>query len=700
MTGDATITVLQRLFPLMNASAGLHAVFSGAADAALTLLEADATAIFAYDEISGAFSAVTARHLSPVAQMRIMAELSDQASANPAWLAYPQMQTGWAAELTPEEDSVADGLPAASLDGLVTMPLRTTKGALLGMLVALYRRPEALTARQQVVASLLGGLTAAALENARLVEEERQRADFLADTLRISDILQVDQSPDSLLQQVVEIIAASLGWQTVVIVLQDFDAGVWRPAAWVTGGPAYDRWLAQVREQPLPAYEDRPWQRPAFTISQSYFVDHRLEEAADVVAALRSGRYFIRPGVANPAPLPETQWHPEDLLFVPLRLRGIELGWIAAACPLDLRRPTLARIQQMEAIAGQLAHALINTRLYNEAEHERIKVTTVLDNMAEGVLAFDLQDRLLFANPAAEQFLGVPLPREPGFAMSAVLAQTPLLEFLSATPRAENRAAMLDMARSRAVWASITPLPHTGRMVVLRDVTTFRHLDNTRLELLSSLSQDLRNPLAAISATASLIGRAGQLSAQQREVVERLQAISQRAASLIAATLEIARLETGAVLEREICLLPEMIAAICDEMAPRAGDKGVILRYDGEGIPVVWGDAARLRQVLVGLIDNAIRYTPAGGQVVISTDADDREVLVCVRDTGVGIPEVHLPYIFDRLYRINPRADAEGAGLGLTVARTVVERHGGRIWADSAEGQGSTFCFTLPLPAA
>ena len=249
---------------------------------------------------------------------------------------------------------------------------------------------------------------------------------------------------------------------------------------------------------------------------------------------------------------------------------------------------------------------------------------------------------------------------------------------------------------------TVTPLANTGRVVLMRDVSYFREMERLRLELLSSLSHDLKNPLTAINVTAALIERSGVLNARQHEYVERLRSTAQRAVAMITELLDMARLESGARLPQELCLLSELIEDVVDEMRVHAEAKHIHLSFRRLELPVVSGDPARLRQVLVNLVGNAIKYTPIDGDVEISAVLDEGYVQVCVADTGVGIPEEHLPYVFDRFYRVDPHS-SEGTGLGLAIVKTVIERHGGEVWVQSTVGQGSAFYFSLPagrsLPA-
>jgi signal transduction histidine kinase len=146
--------------------------------------------------------------------------------------------------------------------------------------------------------------------------------------------------------------------------------------------------------------------------------------------------------------------------------------------------------------------------------------------------------------------------------------------------------------------------------------------------------------------------------------------------------------------------LPALVRDAAETMRPLAEEKGLRLRVEGTGPVEVRGDAARLRQVLYNLLDNAIKYTPAGGEVEVHAGERDGAAAVTVRDTGVGIPVEHLPRVFDRFYRVDKARSREqgGTGLGLSIARSIVIAHGGTIDLESTPGGGTTCTVTLPRP--
>jgi two-component system phosphate regulon sensor histidine kinase PhoR len=166
--------------------------------------------------------------------------------------------------------------------------------------------------------------------------------------------------------------------------------------------------------------------------------------------------------------------------------------------------------------------------------------------------------------------------------------------------------------------------------------------------------------------------------------------------------LDLSKIESGQVALDLATVSPKaLLASAADRMKLQAERAGLSLRVEGsDELPHVRADRARLEQVLVNLIHNAVKFTKPGGEVVLSAEPAQGEVRFGVKDTGAGIPADDVPRIFERFYRVDKSRSGSGTGLGLSIARHIVEAHGGKIWAESEEGQGSRFYFTVPITIA
>jgi signal transduction histidine kinase len=217
---------------------------------------------------------------------------------------------------------------------------------------------------------------------------------------------------------------------------------------------------------------------------------------------------------------------------------------------------------------------------------------------------------------------------------------------------------------------------------------------------ISVISHELKTPVALIKGYAGTLRRQDADWDQEiiRESLEIIEEESDRLAQLIDNLLDASRLQAGQLkLDRSDVNLAEMAARVVREFRTQSNRHTFEVDFASE-YPIVQGDAERLRQVITNLISNAIKYSPDSGKIIVSGRYDDSQVYVAVSDQGIGIPAGERERIFDRFYRVDSALSrrTQGAGLGLYLAKSVVEAHGGRIWVSSTPGQGSTFVFTLP----
>lgn len=253
--------------------------------------------------------------------------------------------------------------------------------------------------------------------------------------------------------------------------------------------------------------------------------------------------------------------------------------------------------------------------------------------------------------------------------------------------------------------------------VVLRDVTERRRFERDNAELvrelraavaarddmLSIVSHDLRNPANAVKMLAAAIIRAGEADQLPPVVAEHAEVLLQAARqmdALIQDLLDVSKLESGQMtMSPRPVSMTELVSAATRVLEPSAVEAGVRIRSDvSPSLPPVDVDPDRLVQVLSNLVSNSVKYSPAGSHVLVRAQVDEDVVRVTVEDTGVGIPESELPRVFDRFWQ-SRRTNRSGAGLGLTIARGIVRAHGGRIWIESAVGDGTRVHFTVPRAA-
>jgi|SRR5579884_2272913 len=343
--------------------------------------------------------------------------------------------------------------------------------------------------------------------------------------------------------------------------------------------------------------------------------------------------------------------------------------------------------------------------LIAESEQARARLEAMLANLSDGVVITDASGAIVRLNDAAARMLGTTGDEAVGRSFVVVSRDHDLADLLRRSlDDGSPRAATVEHRPGRLVLeAAARPLVGgTERLglVVLRDVSELRRLERVRREFVANVSHELRTPLASIKALAETLGdgaRADPAVAADflRQIVDEVD----RLAAMVEDLLDLGRLEAGRVpLKLEPLDAVDLVRRGVERLRPQTERAGLALRVEVEaGLPPVRADRARVEQVLVNLVHNAIKFTPAGGAVVVAAAAAGTMLEVAVRDTGVGIAAEELPRLFERFYKADKARHSPGTGLGLAIAKHIVQAHGGTIRAESVPGRGAIFVFTLPL---
>ncbi|HVM73103.1 MAG TPA: ATP-binding protein [Anaerolineales bacterium] len=335
------------------------------------------------------------------------------------------------------------------------------------------------------------------------------------------------------------------------------------------------------------------------------------------------------------------------------------------------------------------------------ADAERARLAAVLDRMTDGVLIADASGQIQFANPAVEHLFET--SQAIGRRLVEVLRQHQLVEAWQRsreTGEAQEESIELP-ARRRFLQLVVLPDRQTGgSLLLVQDLTRVRRLETVRRDFISNVSHELRTPLASLKALTETL-RDGALEDPQAapRFLSRIETEVDALAQMATELLELSRIESGQVpLKRKAMPAATLLLSAAERMRAQVERAGLVLRLDtAQDMTEVSADSPRLEQVLVNLIHNAIKFTPPGGQVVLAAQTEAGFVRFSVRDSGVGIPADDLERIFERFYKADRARSGGGTGLGLSISRHLVEAHGGRIWAESTEGAGSTFYFTIPI---
>ncbi|HEX2907784.1 MAG TPA: GAF domain-containing sensor histidine kinase, partial [Phototrophicaceae bacterium] len=366
---------------------------------------------------------------------------------------------------------------------------------------------------------------------------------------------------------------------------------------------------------------------------------------------------------------------------------------------------TEAHLDFVEKLATRAGVAIDNARLYDEAVREREKLSHILSNTVDVVIAIDRDDRLILMNQSALAALQLYLAEATeGRNLFEAIDHTPLLDaYRRAKTLGTNLVEEIPMPNERIFHANFTYNASLGWIIVMHDITPFKEMDKLKGELIATVSHDLKQPLSVMNGYIELMMMQQAVSPQGMHSVQMIRRAVQNMRHLIDDLLDLAKIESGIQLNLQPVQVNTVVADCMDSLRPAAQNKSMSLTTDThDDLPCVTGDYARLRQILINLIGNAVKYTPPEGWVKVKAETKGNMLRVAVQDNGLGISPEDQTHIFDRFYRVRrPETDSiEGTGLGLAIVKSLVEAHQGQISLESRLGEGSVFYVTLPLAEA
>lgn len=362
---------------------------------------------------------------------------------------------------------------------------------------------------------------------------------------------------------------------------------------------------------------------------------------------------------------------------------------------------------------GQLADSI--NEMADSLERQMLRITVsenrlrnVVDHLSVGVVLTDYEGEILLYNPFIERFRR---SSAEGETMAESLQGSKLdeldvpLEFVR-----EWRAALAKQLDQRCEVRTYYPderildvhfIPiMSGMVVMMQDLTPIRRLEKMRSEFVANVSHELRTPLAAIRGFAETLKMGALHDPDSAEAfIQIIMDESDRLNRLVNDLLELSRIESKRLpLMYENVRVAELVSDVSELLAQEREKKSIDLAASGDDQLMVEADRDRLRQILINLVQNAIQYTPAGGQITVSWRTDDSMFRIDVRDNGIGIPEEDVPHLFERFFRVDKARSRQsgGTGLGLSISKHLIELHRGTITVESSIGAGS--CFTVMLP--
>lgn len=606
----------------------------------------------------------------------------------------------------------------------------------LGVIDVESGQPGAFSDTDERTLSIVSGQLALALKNSQLFQEldalrrdlevriekrtaelEQANRDLLAERDRVTMLYRITSELasslelDQVLDQALGLINQALGVEQGSILLLDTETGylVYRAAL--------------GRPDPLPPGGKVTHFKRGVGLA-GWVLEHN--EAAIITGLEQDERWEVDP---------EKVGSSQSVMVIPLSSEGLVLGVMLLFHP-TANYFTQEHRRLAEAAATQVTAAVKNYDLYRlvrdqaerlgkalqEKRAEASKNLAILESIADGVVVTDVNRKVTVINQAAVEMLDLPDQVPAGRSISWVYRAFPpetlemvqqVMSELSARPTSPwpEQVAMSEATLERdgaILEAHFAPViagegEFRGVVTVLRDITREREIAQAKSEFVSIVAHELRTPMTSIKGYTDLLmsGAAGQVTEAQSSFLTVVKSNADRLAALVADLLDLSRIEAGRVtLKSESLKLGPLIDEVVKSL------KGLIeeteVTIDAQiptGLPPVRADRDRVAQVLTNLISNACKYTPGKGTVVVAIHRTDGMLQTDIRDTGIGIPPEQIARIFERFERGDHDLVRQrpGTGLGLPIAKSIVEMHGGQIWAQSQVDQGSTFSFTLPI---
>ena len=377
----------------------------------------------------------------------------------------------------------------------------------------------------------------------------------------------------------------------------------------------------------------------------------------------------------------------------------------------EMERKIYQRTKELENSRKALLNILEDTEAARvRAEEEKKKTEAVILNFVDGILVFNLKKELEIINPKAEEFLQIRRRDVLGKSMEALGKMSKLKPLMKILENDFKEVFRQEIALRKNLYLEVTTTFATYRkkrisfLVILHDITREKAIEEMKSQFVSVSAHQLRTPLSIIKWSLGMLlgGDVGEFTKEQKEFLQKTYQTNERMIKLVNDLLNVARIEEGRFVYQpkavEFDQLVQKVFESLKDLAQKKNLKFKLVIKESKKPKVVKVDIEKITLVIKNLIENAIHYTPSGGEITVRVERQDKEVLFSVQDTGVGIPKDQQKRVFTRFFRgANViKMETEGTGLGLFISKNIVEAHGGKIWFKSKENKGSTFFFTLP----
>lgn len=464
--------------------------------------------------------------------------------------------------------------------------------------------------------------------------------------------------------------------------------------------------------------------RAAYGMQPQYLAHSKKEPlslgSAWVGRAMQTGKIWATSNVQKDPRLPSS-WLPvvkkqgyHGLVCMPLRIKDRIIGGMCIYYK-DVHEFEPFEMTVAGIVANQAATAVENSHIFDELEAERLKTLSVVRNLNDGLVMYDLEDNIVFFNPKAEELLWLKSNDLLGKRPSKSLAKTDvyhknLYAIYNLTESDYENKEYITEGTHRVVLL-VTKIPvydeakkKIGNMQVMHDITHEKEVEQLKSNFLTTASHQLRTPLAGMkwALTALLNEESGALTPAQSDIVKKTSETNQRLITLINDLLDVSRIEEGQFgYNFKLTDLVAMTKSVLKEFTEDANHHGVTVTVVEPDHPLhsVSVDLEKMKIAIGNIVDNAIRYTPKGGTITLSFAEGKESLSLLIHDTGIGISSDDKTFIFNKFFRAKNAVtrETEGSGLGLYITKNIVEHHRGSIHFESQENVGSTFSIQFPI---
>ncbi len=430
----------------------------------------------------------------------------------------------------------------------------------------------------------------------------------------------------------------------------------------------------------------------------------RQREGDFITDTLEDGRWIIFPD--DPVPV-------RSVLCVPF-IADDEVIAVVTLTHSEPQHFTDYHLRLLTIIANQASTAIHNAQLFHRVNAQQRQLQTILQAMQDIVIVVNEQGQLMLVNEVAQQFLDLEqrsdvLNRYLDEFVKVDSVLQPIADVIENeseneeevwTFRVRSERRQKDYQVRMAVWHDVRQ-GVDGYVIVMHDVTTIQDLSRFKDEMLRVASHDLRSPLALITGYADMVAMdTPEDNEYVHQYVDIIKSTTDKMGNLLDDLLRIERVRNSPMELHELIDPQQLIKLVIvnSKHSAQAKNQTIESELHLQDVPPILADPVLIRQALENLINNAIKYSAVGGRIRIQATYDEHKVYVSVQDNGIGIPQEHLGHIFETFYRVEQEGNTEqGSGLGLSLVRNVIERHGGEIRVNSLVGEGSEFYFWLPL---